>query len=62
MLDGLFNYMVSGRQITSGKPHLGLGLYVVKLISQFHGGSIMAFNLNQPDGVLFRVQLPILIV
>ncbi|MCB1963758.1 MAG: hypothetical protein KDF24_11435 [Rhodocyclaceae bacterium] len=45
----LFDSMVSGRQRDGGdEPHLGLGLYVARLIAGFHGGSLRAANL--PDG------------
>ncbi|MGI9272437.1 MAG: ATP-binding protein [Woeseiaceae bacterium] len=51
----LFDSMVSVR---SGKNdrHLGLGLYVAKLIAEGHGGSISATNIE--GGVRFSVALP----
>jgi signal transduction histidine kinase len=36
--------------------HLGLGLYVAKLIAEGHGGSINADNVE--NGVVFEVRLP----
>jgi signal transduction histidine kinase len=36
--------------------HLGLGLYVAKLIAEGHGGRIAADNVD--DGVVFEVTLP----
>jgi two-component system sensor histidine kinase ChvG len=37
-------------------PHLGLGLYVARLIAEFHGGSIDARNLPAGDGVVVRAR------
>jgi two-component system sensor histidine kinase ChvG len=51
----LFDSMVSMRG-SEGSRHLGLGLYVAKLIAEGHGGSIAADNV--PDGVVFEVRLP----
>ncbi|MDC9719142.1 MAG: ATP-binding protein [Gammaproteobacteria bacterium] len=62
LLAGMFNSMVSARTAGAGYAHFGLGLYIVRLISQFHGGSVLAYNLNDPDGVMFRVRLPVLLV
>ncbi len=60
MRDRLFESMVSVR--TGGDavlPHLGLGLYIVRMIAQFHGGSVHADNRAEGDGVLFTVTLPL---
>jgi len=55
--DALFGSMVSGRAGHSGTdPHLGLGLYVARLIAEYHGGSVAAENL--PRGVRVNVTLP----
>jgi dedicated sortase system histidine kinase len=51
----LFHSMVSVRR-GSGKRHLGLGLYVARLIAEGHNGSISAENDN--DGVTFTIKLP----
>jgi signal transduction histidine kinase len=55
MQDKLFQSMVSVRRERddgrSGAPHLGLGLYVARLIAEFHGGTIAAKNLPSGDGV-----------
>jgi two-component system sensor histidine kinase ChvG len=52
----LFDSMVSvrGERLRDGKsgePHLGLGLYVARLIAEFHGGAINAENLASGSGV-----------
>jgi dedicated sortase system histidine kinase len=51
----LFHSMVSVRQ-GGGERHLGLGLYVARLIAEGHNGSISAENVS--DGVMFTVTLP----
>jgi two-component system sensor histidine kinase ChvG len=55
MRSALFDSMVSMRGGESSR-HLGLGLYVAKLIAEGHSGSIAADNV--PDGVVFEVRLP----
>lgn len=56
----LFESMVSLRkERADDEPHLGLGLYVARLIAEFHGGTIEASNLESGDGVAFRVRLPL---
>ena len=52
----LFDSMVSVRS-GSGDEHLGLGLYIAKLIAEGHGGNIDASN--SEGGVTFTVTLPI---
>ncbi len=48
----LFESMVSVRTGRDGAgPHLGLGLYVARLIAEFHDGAISAKNLPSGDGV-----------
>lgn len=50
MSDSLFESMVSVRTDTAREQsHLGLGLYLVRLIAEFHGGQ--AFATNTVDGV-----------
>ncbi len=51
--DRLFESMVSVRPGPGqGEPHLGLGLYIARLIAEFHGGWIKAENLPAGDGVM----------
>ena len=54
----IFQSMVSGRQGRQDEPHLGLGLYLVRLIGEFHGGSVSARNHADPDGVEVALVLP----
>ena len=51
----LFDSLVSVRKQGDNR-HLGLGLYVARLIAEGHGGSIVAANTD--DGVRFVVSLP----
>ncbi|WP_240474068.1 ATP-binding protein [Salinivibrio socompensis] len=49
----LFNSMVSVRPTHHGadKPHLGLGLYIARLIADFHHAQLTAAHRPQQDGV-----------
>ena len=55
----LFDSLVSLRDKASpgGAPHLGLGLYVVRLVAERHGGTVAARNLDDGDGVAFSLRL-----
>ena len=55
----LFDSLVSLRdKATPGDaPHLGLGLYVVRLVAERHGGSASAGNLADGSGVAFTLRL-----
>jgi dedicated sortase system histidine kinase len=59
MAGRLFDSMVSGRSGSGGEPHLGLGLYIVRLIAEFHGGQARAANREDGSGVVLRVDSPI---
>jgi len=59
MRDQLFESMVSLRRGKDDRPHLGLGLYIVRLIAEYHGGHVEVTNLAGREGVLFRVVLPL---
>ena len=51
--------MVSVRDTRSDEPHLGLGLYIVRLIAEFHGGRAQASNCADGSGVVFSVIFPV---
>ncbi|UGB38400.1 ATP-binding protein [Frateuria soli] len=55
----LFDSLVSLRdKATPGDaPHLGLGLYVVRLVAERHGGHASARNLEDGSGVAFTLRL-----
>jgi len=55
----LFDSLVSLRdKATPGDaPHLGLGLYVVRLVAERHSGVALARNLDDGSGVAFCLQL-----
>ena len=54
----LFESMVSHRGPHS-RMHFGLGLYVVRAIAEYHGGSVRALNLVDGSGVAIMVELPL---
>ena len=58
MQGNLFDSMVSLRQEKTTQPHLGLGLYIVRLITEFHHGQASAHNLDDASGVRFEIQFP----
>ena len=58
MINNLFDSMVSLRTQKTDEPHLGLGLHIVRLIAEFHHGSVKAYNTNNKM-VCFEVILPI---
>jgi len=54
----LFESMVSVRDKKGEQPHLGLGLYIVRLITEFHHGNALARNRADNSGVEFVIALP----
>lgn len=63
MAEQIFESMVSvRRQQSQDKPHLGLGLYIARLIVDFHQGTILARNRQnaqqQHVGVEIEIKLP----
>ena len=56
--NSLFDSMVSHRD-QHNRLHFGLGLYVVRVIAEHHGGHVRAVNLSDNSGVAVVVQLPI---
>lgn len=62
MRDRLFESMVSVRPDGSRDgvaPHLGLGLYIVRLVVELHRGSVRADNRADGSGVVVTVTLPV---
>jgi dedicated sortase system histidine kinase len=56
----LFDSMISVRpQEKQREPHLGMGLHIARLITEFHHGQIRADNLTQREGVVITLQLPL---
>ena len=54
----LFDSLVSHRPTSKGGQHLGLGLYIVRLVAEAHGGKVSARNLPDDQGVEFTMRLP----
>jgi len=60
LTEHIFDSMVSVRsQQMQQQPHLGLGLYIVRLVCDYHNGSVTARNNEQDNGVVFTVNLPL---
>ena len=60
MKDRLFDSMISVRpQEKQRQPHLGMGLHIARLISDFHGGRIRADNRQDQEGVTITVVIPL---
>ena len=55
--DSLFDPMVSSAR-DARKTHLGLGLYIVRLVAEFHRGTVSARNRPGGSGVEVLVSLP----
>lgn len=57
----LFDSMISVRpQEKQREPHLGMGLHIARLITEFHQGQIRAENLKDYEGVAVTVVIPLL--
>jgi signal transduction histidine kinase len=59
LADRIFDSLVSARNGDGGSPHLGLGMYIARLIVRHHQGRIAARNLPEDKGVEFTVELPL---
>jgi two-component system sensor histidine kinase ChvG len=53
----LFESLWQSRSGTASRPHFGLGLYIVRLIAEFHGGHAHAEDLPDGSGARFSVHL-----
>ena len=61
MQDKLFDSMVSVRKdYDSNQTHLGLGLYIAKIITEFHGGTIVASDREDTQGVIVTLRIPLM--
>ena len=54
----LFDSLVSLRDKRGSGQHLGLGLHIVRLVAEAHGGKVSARNLPGDKGVEFTISLP----
>ena len=54
----IFDSLTSMRS-TPSKIHFGLGLYVVRVIAEFHHGNVEAINLKDSSGVAIIITLPL---
>jgi two-component system, OmpR family, sensor histidine kinase ChvG len=60
LLGRLFESLFEQRQGRDDKPHFGLGLYIVRLVAEFHAGSAIAANRSDGGGAVFTVTLPLI--
>jgi two-component system, OmpR family, sensor histidine kinase ChvG len=56
----LFESLFEQRQGRDDRPHFGLGLYIVRLVAEFHGGTAVADNRPDGGGAVFTVSLPLI--
>jgi dedicated sortase system histidine kinase len=60
LMDRLFESLFEQRDGGDDKPHFGLGLYIVRLVAEFHGGTAVAANREDGGGVVFTITLPLI--
>lgn len=61
MKDRIFDSMVSLRPESKKRlPHLGMGLHIARMVTDYHGGYIYADNLIDYEGVIVVLRLPLL--
>ncbi len=60
LMGRLFESLFEQRQGGDDKPHFGLGLYIVRLVAEFHGGAAVATNRDDGSGVVFTIKLPLI--
>lgn len=60
MKDRIFDSMVSVRpEGKKRQPHLGMGLHIARMISEYHEGYIYADNLLGEEGVIVVLRIPL---
>jgi len=60
MKDRIFDSMVSMRpEGKKTQPHLGMGLHIARMITDYHGGDIYADNLLDEKGVIVVLRIPL---
>ncbi len=60
LMNRLFESLFEQRPGSEDKPHFGLGLYIVRLIAEFHSGTAVAANQADGSGVVFTITLPLI--
>jgi signal transduction histidine kinase len=60
LLGRLFESLFEQREGRDDKPHFGLGLYIVRLVAEFHGGTAVAANRPDGSGAVFSVTLALI--
>ena len=55
----LFESLWQSRSGSDSRPHFGLGLYIVRLIAEYHRGAVAAADLPDGEGARFGVRLPL---
>ena len=55
----LFESLWQSRSGSDSRPHFGLGLYIVRLIAEYHRGAVAAADLPAGEGARFGVRLPL---
>jgi signal transduction histidine kinase len=60
LMGRLFESLFEQRAGGDDKPHFGLGLYIVRLVAEFHGGTAVAANRDDGGGVVFTIMLPLI--
>jgi signal transduction histidine kinase len=55
----LFESLWQSRSGSDSRPHFGLGLYIVRLIAEYHRGGVAAADLPGGEGARFGVRLPL---
>jgi two-component system sensor histidine kinase ChvG len=55
--DRLFESLWQSRTDSDSRPHFGLGLYIVRLIAEFHHGAASAASLPGDTGARFTIRL-----